>query len=281
MARGLPVAQILVRPSQVMQGDRRLALQAGRALSLECAGVDVLRLGVVAHAIVENGDAVERGQSVERFGEPLEQRIRASQVDEAAGVVTVHAQQVAAREQALGQHVVVVCLSGDGDGLLVLRHRLGVVARGLEDRALAEQHAGAQSLALRSRQQRRGRRNLLLRSGRVALGAVITQQQPGADLQVGVRAAFEDPQCLFGVPLARFGVGAHRERAALDQRLRRIHAHRRAARHVRQWQRESERNAHHDRRRSRPAGRARSGAGSCGFGGHVPHADRDAGRSGS
>ena len=257
-----------------MQGHRRLALQARRPLSLECARVDVPRLGVVAHAIVEDGNAVERRQSVEGLGEPLEQPFRTPQVDEAAGVVALHAQQVAAREQALGEHLVVLRLSGDGDRLLILRHRLGVVARRLEDRALAEQHAGAQPLAPRPRQQRRGRRNLLLRSGRVALGAVITQQQPGADLQVGIRPALEDPQRLLGVPLARFGVGAHCERAAFDKRLRWIHACGRAARRVRQWQQKTERNVHHDRRHTRPTGRARSDAGSCRFGGHFPHAGR-------
>ena len=70
--------------------------------------------------------------------------------------------------------------------------------------------------------------DLLLRGTRVALGVVVAKEQARADLEVGIGLALEDFQRPFGIAPAGFRIGAHLERAALDEllghaRLGRLH----------------------------------------------------------
>ena len=62
----IPFLQILLRASEIVQRDHLVAFQTGFVLCLERALEQVLRLGVIAHAIVGDGNAVERGQRVLR-----------------------------------------------------------------------------------------------------------------------------------------------------------------------------------------------------------------------
>ena len=57
---------VLVRAAEVVERDGDFALQAGFALRLQRARVDVHGLRVVAHAVVEDGDGVQHRDRVRR-----------------------------------------------------------------------------------------------------------------------------------------------------------------------------------------------------------------------
>ncbi len=272
---GIPVVQVLVRPPQVMERDHLLPLQTGLPLCRQGPRIDVARLDIIAHAIVEGGDAVESRQRVQRFLELLEQGIGAPQLDQAGGIVAQDSQQVAPGIQAQRKHLIVVLARRDGHGLGVLRHRLGVVPRVLQALALAGENPGAQSLPLRLRQQGRCRGDFPLRGGRIALGLVVAEEQPRADLEIGIRILFQQLERFIGLALARIRLGPHCHRALLDERLDRIEGGGRAGRSRlgilcvrRQWRQPGEQ---HQRRRY-PDNRIPSADGRFGSLGHLAHA---------
>ena len=171
----IPLLQVLVRAAEIVQGHDLLALQAGLVLGVKRAFVQVRRLGVIAHAVVDDGDTVERGQSVLRQLLLVEQRLGAPELVQARGVLAAQSAQIAAREQHFGKHPIIAGLRGNGDGLVVQDARLRVVADRLQRFALAIEYPGAQTRACGLRQQRRRRRDLLLGSGSIALRVVVAQ----------------------------------------------------------------------------------------------------------
>mgnify|MGYP003577263782 CR=1 FL=1 len=78
----VPFREIFVHSTQVVQRHGLLALESGLALNLQCALIDLARLRLVAEAVVEDGDAIERCESVLRHAQFLEERLRVPQVAE-------------------------------------------------------------------------------------------------------------------------------------------------------------------------------------------------------
>ena len=222
LPRIVPGAEVLVGAAEVVPGHGLLAQQTGRQLRVERVLKVLAGLGEVAHPVVDDRNAVERGRRLLRQIELLVKGLCTPQVHQAGGVVTLHATQVATLEQRTGEHLLVTRRVGHADGLLVQAHRLVVVAGVFADLALAAEQPGAQPDAAQLRQQRLGRRCLALGSDTVALRQVAAEQGPRADLEVGVGLSGEQGQRLLRQSLALVGAHALRPGAAVDERLGRV-----------------------------------------------------------
>jgi len=81
-------------------------------LRLERALVQMRSLGIITHAIVDDGNAGERGQRLLRHLLLLEQCLCMAQLAQAGGKFATQTAQVAARQQYFGQHLIVmVCVA--------------------------------------------------------------------------------------------------------------------------------------------------------------------------
>ena len=217
-----PFLQVLVRTTEVVQRDRLFAQHPRLALLGERRGVDVARLGIVAHAVVEDRDAVHRRERVMAQAERFEEALRAAQVREAERILALQAEHVAAREERARQHLVVARLGGAAHGLLEEDERLRIVAERLAQLALAGQQSGPQARPLAAGKQGLDGLHLHLARALVALGGVVAQEQPRPDLEIGIGTPAQRRERRFGVTLARLGIGTHRARAALAERGRRV-----------------------------------------------------------
>ena len=221
IVRRVPFLQVLVRAAEVVQRDRLFALQSGFVLSFQRTLVQMRRLGVVAHAVVDDRDAAKCRQRVLRHLLVLEQRLCTPEFAQAEGVLAAQTAQVTAREQHFGQHLIIVRAGGDGGRLLIQIAGLVVFADRLQRFALAVEHPGAQPLARGLWQQRGGRGDLLFGGGPIALRVVVAQQQSRTDLKIRIRVAAQQVERRFGLAFADLGIDPGGIRRLIDQSQRR------------------------------------------------------------
>ncbi len=147
----------------------------------------------------------------------LEQRLRAAQIRKTRRVGTLDTHEVAAREQRLGEHLIVMGGGADRYGLLVQCLRARRIAGGFVDVTFAGEEAGLQAFALGQRQQCSGLGDFTLGDVLVPLGLVVTQDESRADLEIGVRLFRQQGQRLIGEARARVGIDPHRLHGLLYQ----------------------------------------------------------------
>ena len=214
-----PVAHAFGHATHVVLGDDLIAKQAGRALRLQGARIDLIRLIAVAHAVVGGGNAIQRIQCVQRQTHFVVEALRATQVREALGKIALQAVHVAAREQGAGQHLVVLLGGGSGHGLIVERQCVRVLALHLEPFPATGLQTRAQTRALQPVLQQLHGGNLLLERGHVPLAVILAEQQPGAEFEIDIRLGSQLLQCLLRQSSRLVGVPAQRHRGLCQHAL--------------------------------------------------------------